>query len=498
MDRELVSRALAAGDLVLAQRGYERVAIDTSELSDLHETALAADAAGRLGHVLGEPRWQWRPALLRAMTAVAQGRWEEGERAVAEAEERIARVVPPVDSAGFAIALHRMGAFRARERGVVTGVLPFVAQAQATGGANNSPMMSTLVRASIHARFNELPAARRVLEGLTEDLPQIAAFPSALVELADVVARVGDRAWAERVLPFLGRAGWQAVGWGTVGYLWQGPTRGWVGSLLLVLERWAEAVAALEEALSIADLGGARPLGAHLRVELARALRGRASAGDAERAGEILDLADAEATALGMGHQSVRIAQLRSAQAERARPPRSAEAAPTFKLIREGEVWAVSHEGHTARLKHSRALEMLELLVRNPGREFHVLELGAPGGAVDVGDAGEVLDPTARQAYRRRLSDLEEELREAEGWADVGRSERLRAELEFLQGALAEAVGFGQRSRRTAEASERARVNVQKRIRGVIRRIAEELPDLARHLDREIQTGLVVSYRKSV
>ncbi|MGZ6036244.1 MAG: hypothetical protein ACXWLG_12420, partial [Myxococcaceae bacterium] len=162
-----------------------------------------------------------------------------------------------------------------------------------------------------------------------------------------------------------------------------------------------------------------------------------------------------------------------------------------------GEVWAVSHEGRTVRLKHSRALEILELLVRNPGREFHVLELGAPGGVVDVGDAGEVLDPTAREAYRRRVSDLQEELREAESWADVGRSERLRAQLEFLQGALAEAVGLGQRSRRTAEASERARVNVQKRIRGVIRRIAEELPGLARHLDREIQTGLVVSYRKS-
>jgi uncharacterized membrane protein len=94
------------------------------------------------------------------------------------------------------------------------------------------------------------------------------------------------------------------------------------------------------------------------------------------------------------------------------------------------------------------------LLVKNPGRAFHVLELGAPGGAVDVGDAGEVLDPAARAAYRRRLGELEEELREAEGWADAGRSERLRAELEFLQGALAEAMGLGQRSRRVGDASE--------------------------------------------
>ena len=39
-------------------------------------------------------------------------------------------------------------------------------------------------------------------------------------------------------------------------------------------------------------------------------------------------------------------------------------------------------------------------------------------------------------------------------------------------------------------------MNVQKRIRGVIRRIAEELPSLGRYLDREIETGLMVRYRR--
>jgi hypothetical protein len=39
-------------------------------------------------------------------------------------------------------------------------------------------------------------------------------------------------------------------------------------------------------------------------------------------------------------------------------------------------------------------------------------------------------------------------------------------------------------------------VNVQKRVRGVIRRIAEELPALGQQLDREIRTGLFVSYRR--
>jgi hypothetical protein len=497
IDRDLVSQALAAGDLVLAQRGYERVAIDHSEVSDMHESAVAADAADRLGAVLGEPRWRWRPALLRGMAAVAQGRWDDAERAAAEAEQHLAQLSPPPVGAAFNLALHRMGVFRARERGEATGILPLAAEAQTTAGALDSPMMSTLVRATVHARFNDLTGARRVLEGMTESLTQVAAWPTALLEYADVVSRVGDRARAAEVLPLVQRCPWPAVGWGTIGYTWQGPARAWEGSLLRVLERWDESVAALEDALSTAELGGTRPLATHLRCELAQALLGRAGAGDAARAAQLLDAAAAEANALELVHQATRIAQVRaSAGARPSVPARSADAVPVFDLTREGEVWSVTHQQRIVRLKHSRGLEILDLLVRNPGREFHVLELGAPAGAVDVGDAGEVLDATAREAYRRRVRELEEELGEAEGWADTGRSERLRAELEFLQGALAEAVGLGQRSRRVGDPSERARVNVQKRIRGVIRRIAEELPALARHLDREIETGLVVSYRR--
>jgi hypothetical protein len=357
-------------------------------------------------------------------------------------------------------------------------------------------MMSTLVRASLHARFNDLATARRVLESLTEDVAQVAMFPSAVVELADVVSRIGDVERAAQVLPLLESSTWPGAGWGTVGYLWQGPLRAWIGSLLLVLGRPDEAIVALEDALSTALLAGARPIGAHLRCELARALLQRRSAGDAAKAAELLDSAEGEAKGLGMQHQLARIVEVRNRLGPGAiSASRLSDRDEAFALTREGEVWTLTHDRRTVRLKHSRGLELLDLLVRNPGREFHVLELGAPEGTIDLGDAGEVLDPAAREAYRRRLSELEEELREAEGWADSGRSERLRAELEFLQGALAEAVGLGQRDRRSGAASERARVNVQKRIRGVIRRIADEMPALGRHLDREIRTGLFVSYR---
>jgi hypothetical protein len=120
-----------------------------------------------------------------------------------------------------------------------------------------------------------------------------------------------DSARAAVLLPRVEHFPWPAVGWGTVGYVWQGPTRAWVGSLLGVLERWGEAVTVLEDALTTAELGGARPIAAHLCCELARALLGRGLPGDAARAVELLDAAAAEAAALEMPHQAARIAQLR-------------------------------------------------------------------------------------------------------------------------------------------------------------------------------------------
>jgi tetratricopeptide (TPR) repeat protein len=498
--QELISRALAKGDLLFAQRGYERLSIDASELGDLYASAAAAEAAERAGAVLGEPRWRWRGALLRSMCAMAQGRWAEAERSRAEAEVWVAQVGPEDPRAAFSLALHHIGAFRARETGKVSDVFPWVRAAEAAmgGGPPNAPPMSEVVRATIHARFGELDAARRVLDGLGDVFEQVCRFPSGLLELADVTARLADEGRARTLLPLVERLSWPAMGWANVGYIWQGFRRQFVGGLLAVLGRWGESVAAFEEALSAAQLAGAAPTTAHLRLQLAEGLLARGERGDPQRAAELLEAAASEARALDMPHLAARVERGRGALGSvAAAAPEGGGDAPGFRLDREGEVWSLTSGGRTVRLKHSRGLEILDLLVRHPGRQFHVLELGPPppGEAVDAGDAGEVLDAAAVQAYRQRLRDLEEELHEAESWSDAGRGERLRAELDFLQVEMAQAVGLGGRSRRVGAAAERARVNVQKRLRGVIRRIAAELPELGRYLDREVQTGLTVCYR---
>src|SRR5216683_7559080 len=152
---------------------------------------------------------------------------------------------------------------------------------------------------------------------------------------------------------------------------------------------------------------------------------------------------------------------------------------------KEGEYWTVGLGGNEFRLKDTRGLGYLAHLLRHPGVEFHVLDLvGGIAGRHDeddngksaerlprgdedlgkagiqitgLGDAGEMLDDQAKAAYRRRLSDLHEELEDAKELGNVERAERSEREIDGLTKELSRAVGLGGRNRRAASASERAR-----------------------------------------
>ena len=111
-------------------------------------------------------------------------------------------------------------------------------------------------------------------------------------------------------------------------------------------------------------------------------------------------------------------------------------------------------------------------------------------------DAGvPILDATAKAAYRQRLLELREEIAEAEQGNDLGRVERLRAEVEAITEQLASAVGLGGRDRTALAATERARSTVTQRIRDAIKRIGEHTPTLADHLATRVRTGTFCAYR---
>ena len=59
---------------------------------------------------------------------------------------------------------------------------------------------------------------------------------------------------------------------------------------------------------------------------------------------------------------------------------------------------------------------------------------------------------------------------------------------------IARGVGLGGRERRAGGAAERARTNVERRLRGAIAKIAETLPALGAYLERAVRTGTFCSY----
>jgi hypothetical protein len=100
----------------------------------------------------------------------------------------------------------------------------------------------------------------------------------------------------------------------------------------------------------------------------------------------------------------------------------------------EGEYWTIAYAGTTVRLKDAKGFRYLAQLLARPLLEVHVADLplivghltreGGAGQGSDavpaglsvrrLGDAGQLLDARAKEAYRRRFEHLQESLREAQ------------------------------------------------------------------------------------
>lgn len=226
-----------------------------------------------------------------------------------------------------------------------------------------------------------------------------------------------------------------------------------------------------------------------------------------------LDLADAHA-ACGSGHRAqlerraaraildgIETGPLAPSSGEPAGPPGDG----IFR--REGDYWTVVFDGRTVHVRDLQGMRYLARLLAEPGREHHVLDLVAaatgrgrsavgadelPGSG--LGDAGELLDARAKESYRRRLAEIDEDIEEARTTGDDERAARADAERDFLVQELARAFGMGGRVRRAGSASERARAGVTRAIRQAIARIGEHHPLLGEHLIRTVRTGTYCAY----
>jgi tetratricopeptide (TPR) repeat protein len=266
-----------------------------------------------------------------------------------------------------------------------------------------------------------------------------------------------------------------------------GDTAGAEQSLSEAVRRWNEVGAPYEAAIARMDLAEAhRASGSEHRAALER-----------QAARTILDGIQAAPSVAPPGHVA-------DHDAVDEQPDASVN---VFR--REGDYWSVSFEGHTVRVRDLKGMRYLARLLADPGREYHVLDLvaaetgssaqldsshaaGLPRSA--LGDAGESLDAQAKDAYRRRLAEIDDDLEQARAIGDAERAAQADAERDFLVQELARAFGLGGRDRRAASASERARAAVTRAVRQAMTRIAEHHPELGQHLSRTIRTGTYCAY----
>lgn len=190
---------------------------------------------------------------------------------------------------------------------------------------------------------------------------------------------------------------------------------------------------------------------------------------------------------------------------------------PIFR--QEGDYWTLAYHGTVCRLKDMKGFHYLAWLLGHPGQAYHA---GALVSAVDsppappaapaspalsddhwaaqhirVGgleDAGAALDAQAKAAYKRRLTELQEDLAEAQRFHDLARATNAQAEIEFLTAELAAAVGLGGRDRHGASSAERARLMVTKAIKAALHKIRDHHPALSHHLATSITTGTFCTY----
>ncbi|HUS61250.1 MAG TPA: hypothetical protein VMY34_03570, partial [Acidimicrobiales bacterium] len=177
-------------------------------------------------------------------------------------------------------------------------------------------------------------------------------------------------------------------------------------------------------------------------------------------------------------------------------------ALPTALLAPYVRGWMVTCGDLRVQLAASKGLSYLSELVRNPGVERHALDLvdRVEGVSVDgpdrrgLGDAGALLDTSARTAYRHRIEALRSEIDEAFALGAETRAEDLQAELDGVVAELARAFGIGGQERRASSAAERARLNVTRALRTAVARVCDALPEAGAALDRSLRTGLYCVY----
>lgn len=206
------------------------------------------------------------------------------------------------------------------------------------------------------------------------------------------------------------------------------------------------------------------------------------------------------------GRRRLRIGDngLRSQEGPASRAADAEQAHGVF--AKRGDVWFVAYEGRELLLNDMIGFRYLAELLAYPHRETSALDLflATHGTLCDAAsrkavltsacDLGPALDRRAVAAYRSRLRELDDDVREARRDHDLARVERAQAERTAILAELKAALGLHGASIPRGSPARRAQSSVARAIKRAKSRIARRDALLGRHLDATIHTGTSCSY----
>jgi hypothetical protein len=185
-------------------------------------------------------------------------------------------------------------------------------------------------------------------------------------------------------------------------------------------------------------------------------------------------------------------------------PPGAERNSNYASLLNEGRSWTILWDRRKLRIKGGRGIRLLAVLIDNPERQFHVMDLERCERKDDPTECdpvfafsndGSMLDEDTKNAHKANLVELRDQLEEAQQFNDLFRASKIREEMATITNELARACGLYGTARRAASDAERARVRVTVAVKGAIEKISKYNSAIGWHLATSVRTGAFCIYR---
>ena len=298
---EMARLADETGEAEMALVGHGWLFLDSLELGDICTADKEIETWAGLAEELRQPVYQHWATHVRAMRAIMDGRFEEGERLALEGlaigQRAHYRSTAGAEQAAFGAQVFELRFLQGRLSEVEPTVRASVAEYPEIVGWRAA-------LASIHSQLGREQEARAEFEKLSGGdfaaVPRDMSWLITLSLLSEVCAYLGDASAAaplyELLLPYAGHN--IVVGAPTV--LCRGSASYDLGLLATTMGRWDDAARHFEDALQMNAKLGARPWLARTKHDCAAMLIRRDSPGDGDKAFRLLTEAIAMYRQFGM------------------------------------------------------------------------------------------------------------------------------------------------------------------------------------------------------